>query len=187
MSRQVNLEVVWAIRDSRSLNASEKSLLWAVESRGVHYGTWETVAADAGMKRDAYYRWRRGLEARGVLSVTERPGKTTLHEVNGEWFAKTDRPEIANDPSGDTVKTRAENRKHPSGHAVMEEDSKGDPCKGSQKNPMPTSPNRIEGPIYMRLAKPQEMSTAEKHAIGELSTSQRAEWDKRIIEEAILP
>lgn len=121
MSRQVSLEVIWAIRDCRTLNAQEKSLLWAIESRGIHYGTWETVAADAGMKKDAYYRWRRSLEAKGVLSVTERPGKTTVHEVNADWFVNETLPGKQNEGAGKLGRTLPRITNDPSGNAVMKD------------------------------------------------------------------
>lgn len=74
-------EVMWLIRDSRELTAPEKALLWAVESRGVAHGTWETVANDAGVGRTAFYRLRKELAQRGALEVRERPGTTTTYRV----------------------------------------------------------------------------------------------------------
>lgn len=130
-SRSVRLDVLWAIRDSRDLKAPEKALLWAVESRGVHYGTWRTVAADAGMKKDAYYAWRARLEAKGALRVTERPGRTTVHEVNAEWFGITGSAESHNGDSGKSEKTFRESAKDPSEISVMKENPQGDPLKGT--------------------------------------------------------
>lgn len=125
--------VVWAIRDSRVLNASEKALLWAIESRGIHYGTWETVANDAGMKRDAYYKWRQSLEAKGVLSVTTRPGRTTLHRVNADWFDDPTIPDSPNELVGDSGPTRTAKPMDPAGIAVMKGDHEGDPERGPSK------------------------------------------------------
>jgi hypothetical protein len=133
MTRSVRLEVLWAIRDSRTLNAQEKALLWAVESRGVHYGTWQTVAADAGMKKDAYYKWRGRLEAKGVLQVTERPGRTTVHEVKAEWFNAETVPGIANEPSGNPGLTIPDLAKDLSGNLVMKVNHEGDPERGPQE------------------------------------------------------
>lgn len=133
LSHPVRLEVLWAIRDCRSLNAQEKALLWAIESRGVHYGTWETVAADAGMKRDAYYRWRGGLEDKGVLSVTERPGRTTVHEVNADWFADDTLPGFRNEGYGLPARTLTAFRNDPSRNPVIEGNYEGDPLRGHQK------------------------------------------------------
>jgi hypothetical protein len=124
---------MWDIRDCRTLNAQEKALLWAIESRGIHYGTWETVAADAGMKKDAYYRWRGSLEAKGVLSVTERPGTTTLHEVNADWFDKESLPGIPNEDVGKSGRTNPRKQNALSGHPVMEGDQEGHPVRGVLK------------------------------------------------------
>lgn len=126
-------EVLWAIRDSRALKAADKAFLYAVETRGTAYGTWETVAADAGMKRDAYYTTRRRLESYGVLSVTERPGRTTVHEVNADWFHHETLPEIPNDPSGLAAQGVTEIRNNPSGFSVMKEEQEGYPVRGTLK------------------------------------------------------
>jgi hypothetical protein len=130
---KVRLEVMWAIRDCRTLNAQEKALLWAIESRGIHYGTWETVAADAGMKKDAYYRWRGDLESKGVLSVTERPGRTTVHEVNADWFDNETLPGIRNEGVGNLQTTLPAIQNDLSGNAVMKDDYEGDPVRGPLK------------------------------------------------------
>ena len=127
MSRAVRLEVLWSIRDCRTLCAQEKVLVWAIESRGVHYGTWETVAADAGMKRDAYYRWRGQLEAKGVLTVTERPGRTTVHEVNADWFTLDTPTGIRNEDNGIPEGTLTASRKDRCGIPVMNGDHQGVP------------------------------------------------------------
>src|SRR5262249_29713154 len=113
MSRAMRAEVLWAIRDCRTLNAREKSLLYAVETRGVHFGTWETVAADAGLGRDGFYSCRRRLEARGALMVTERPGRTTLHEVNADWISNETLAETRNDPYGNASHGATESRNDP--------------------------------------------------------------------------
>ncbi|WP_248581174.1 hypothetical protein [Nocardioides sp. InS609-2] len=129
----MSLDVIWAIRDCRTLNAQEKALLFAIESRGVHYGTWETVAADAGMKKDGYYRWRGELEAKGVLSVTERPGKTTVHQVNAAWFDNETLAGIQNEVSGKPGNTLPEIQNDPSGISVMKGIYEGDHVSGPLK------------------------------------------------------
>jgi hypothetical protein len=147
-------EVVWAIRDSRALNAAEKAFLYAVETRGTAYGTWQTVAADAGMKRDAYYATRRRLAKSGALTVTERPGRTTVHEVNAAWFRcdtvtdSRNEPEtppvtrvskIPNDRSGNPVMRVSEIPNDPSGISAMKEELEGDPVRGLLKKPIRVS------------------------------------------------
>lgn len=80
-------DVIWAIRDARGLTVEEKGILWAVESRGVAFGTVGTVAADCGMTVDRFYRRRKPLIAQGVLEATEQPGGTTKYRVNAEALA----------------------------------------------------------------------------------------------------
>jgi hypothetical protein len=166
--RNMRPPVMWAIRDCRFLNASEKALLWAVESRGVHYGTWETVAADAGMKRDAYYRWRQSLEAKGVLSVTTRPGRTTLHRVNAEWF---DNPTLLASPNQlveHNGKTHPAKQNKPSANAVMKEDHEGDPVRGPSKV-------TITRPRKSRLLRADELEWVEP---AEWAMEDLLPWDR---------
>lgn len=155
-TRTMRAPVMWAIRDCRLLNAQEKALLWAIESRGVHYGTWETVAADAGMKRDAYYNWRPRLVAKGVLSATTRPGRTTLHEVDAAWFDNPTLPGSANQLVGNTGNTHLANQNDPSGNAVMKEDHEGDPARGPSKVTIPhTRKGRLIHPSEIEWVEPE--------------------------------
>lgn len=180
---------MWAIRDSRALNAQEKALLWAVESRGIHYGSWETVASDAGMKRDAYYKWRKSLQDKGVLSVTERPGKTTVHEVDAEWFALDATAGNTNEPSGNLALTQTVETNNRSGNLVMKEDHEGDPRKGSPKNDHKVK--RLGGKTYLRMVRTEEMNAWDRIELDErlqtMTEQERADWHALIEAEAYLP
>lgn len=81
MSKSMRNEVMWAIRDDHTLAYDEKSLLWAVESRGEARRTWKGMSKDSGLPKNRLYDVRRALKERGVLDVTERPGTTTLYRV----------------------------------------------------------------------------------------------------------
>jgi hypothetical protein len=81
-------EVIFAIRNARGLDANEKSILLVVESRGVAFGTAETIAADCGMGDNRFYKWRRRLIERGLLDATERVGTTTKYRVNSTGVAE---------------------------------------------------------------------------------------------------
>lgn len=152
----------------------------------MHFGTWETVAADAGMRKDAYYRWRGSLEEKGVLSVTERPGTTTVHEVNADWFAKATIPENENDPSGKGGNALPGNENDPSGDAAMKGNHEGDPGRGLLRSTYPEV-KRLGATIYLRLVRAEEMSTTERHSIiGILPVSERLEWNDKITDEAHL-
>lgn len=183
----MRVPVLWAIRDSRALSAPEKALLYAVETRGVHYGTWETVAADAGMKRDAYYRWRARLETRGVLSVTERPGRTTVHEVNADWFSLDTIPANAKDPSEEPAPTVTANKKDRSGDSATEGNYEGHHVSGdlSRKKKLV----RVGEPIYLRLVRPNEMNAWDRaeHHIDSMTQDERADWHAQLEAEAHLP
>lgn len=80
-NQQTRLTVVDMIRDAQ-LPANVKALLWAVESRGCHYGRWQTLAADAGLSKNAYYRAKAKAEALGLLKVTRRYDASNVTTVN---------------------------------------------------------------------------------------------------------
>lgn len=77
-------EVIWAIREARTLGAEQKAILWAVESRGISHGAIENVAKDCGMTEERFRKYRKQLAEDGFLDITERPGRTTLHRVNAD-------------------------------------------------------------------------------------------------------
>lgn len=75
------LDIVWAIRDARGLTTIEKSVAYAIASRGKCWAAADIIAADAGIARSAYYRARKRLIDLGVLVEEVREGETTVYEV----------------------------------------------------------------------------------------------------------
>lgn len=86
-SKDMSNQTMWNIRDARGLNANEKALLWAIESRGITFTAWQTTAEDAGMKKDVFYRTRAALIKKGLLKAGLRKDDTTVYRVNEKAVA----------------------------------------------------------------------------------------------------
>ncbi|GAB3782955.1 hypothetical protein [Nocardioides pacificus] len=78
----MRVEAIFAIREARGLNGNQKSLLYTVESRGVSFAKWHTIAADAGLGRDAFYKAKGQLVASGLLVEQRRWNDTTNYRVD---------------------------------------------------------------------------------------------------------
>ena len=80
--------VIWNVRDARGLNQDEKSLLWAIESRGVCETRWRRLADDAGdMSKDRFYRARNSLVAKNLIRVARKYDDVSKYAVNADALA----------------------------------------------------------------------------------------------------
>lgn len=87
MSRNVELQTMFNIRDARGLTAKEKIFLVTVELRGEMVCTWERAAADMGMTKDSFYRTRRSLVDRHLVYAVEQGNRITRYIVNRDGVA----------------------------------------------------------------------------------------------------
>lgn len=114
--RSTRLEVIDLIRDAE-LPVQVKALLWAVESRGEHYGRCSTLAKDMGLGRNAYYRAKRKAEELGLLRVVRRYNSSNIVTVDVDALravprhseAGNHRPQYETPPSPKRVGARAQN------------------------------------------------------------------------------
>jgi hypothetical protein len=201
-----------AIRNARGLTSAEKAMLYTIESRGEVFSSAETFRGDCGMGRNKFYDVRGSLLDKGLVQAeVRRPRGTTVYRVDHEAVAAMTpmRDEQALPPL-ETLNASDVNVSHGRHFNVAPVVTPTSPTAGSQREPWKGSPQgdpergtideapegfrrgksgllRPMSPIYIRLVRTHEMTTPEKHRIGEMTPAQRAEWQACIDAEANLP
>jgi DNA-binding MarR family transcriptional regulator len=84
MTKNMEVQAIWAIRDARGLSYAEKAFLFVVASRGCMTAKWDTAAADMGMSKNTYYKTRDSLLGKGLLNKETRFNNTTVYTVSLE-------------------------------------------------------------------------------------------------------
>lgn len=77
-------EVLNMIRDDHDLTVHEKVFLYTVETRNEMWCTYATAHKDMGMSKATYYRTRKSLENKYLISVRKRYNQTTVYIVNAD-------------------------------------------------------------------------------------------------------
>lgn len=85
------MEQIWKVRDSRGLDIYEKNFLMTIASRGEAgmFCEWKRNTDDMGMKKDRYYKTRKALLDKGLITAQEQPFGPTIYKINDasltEW------------------------------------------------------------------------------------------------------
>ena len=157
MSEQETAPYVPAlIRDARGLTSLEKVFLYTVDSRGRSgmFTTAERAAEDMGVSLRTFRSLRRSLVAKGMLSVHERPPKTSVYRVRSEALATSAAPTSAAPTSaGPTSAAGAgvpvqemqgspvqQVQGSPVQEVHTEEEQEAEPRKGNAKTNVPPTP-----------------------------------------------
>jgi hypothetical protein len=86
------MEQIWKVRDSRGLDIYEKSFLSTIASRGEAgmFCEWKRNSDDMGMKKDRYYKTRKALLDKDLITAQEQPYGPTIYKINDpaliEWY-----------------------------------------------------------------------------------------------------
>lgn len=90
-----SMEQIFKIRDSRGLDAWDKSFLFTIASRGAEgmFATWDRNKDDMGMGKDRYYKSRDSLIAKGLIKVIRRMNESTIYKIDDDgltaWLSAT--------------------------------------------------------------------------------------------------
>lgn len=180
--RNTDFEVLTLIRDA-NIPGNVKLILYAVELRGEHFGKWSTLAADAGLRKDAYYSAKKKADDLGLLETVRRFNSSSVVTVNAEALRRVPRhsgnPEPKEgdaDASSQSVrKTRTVIPENQNEHSGIQNEDSGiperkysikDSCQGV---PLRTTTNQEEPEGSSALATDRETSQGSDRPAGQSS------------------